>query len=71
MQAADIHTATRRFFLKSSIPDIHKRGRHYSYVMIPVKTKPKPNTHYKTRRMRVEGGWVGMRTRPGAARATV
>ena len=51
-QVADIHTAARRFFLKSSIPDIHKRGRHRSYGTtcsygtIPVKKKAKPNTYY-------------------------
>ena len=39
MQVADIHKAARAFFLKSSIPDIHKRGRHCSYVTtIAVKT---------------------------------
>ena len=36
-----------------------------------MKTKRKPNTYYKTPTMRVEGGWVGMQTRSGAARATV
>ena len=66
MQAVDIHKAARAFFLKSSIPDIHKRGRHCSYgTTIAVKTKPKPNTYYKTPTMRVEGGWVGVRTRSG------
>jgi hypothetical protein len=38
-----IQTAARRFFLKSSIPDIHKRGRYPSYQTISVKTKETAN----------------------------
>ena len=73
MQVVDIQKTAAAFSLKVA-SQIFIRGEGISAMRtITVKTKPKPNTYYKTPTMRVEGGWVGVRTRPRvrAARATV
>ena len=61
-QLAEMRAAARRFFLKSSIPEKHKRGKHPSDETVPLKTNPGPNRKHKIPIMSLEGGWVGERT---------
>ena len=52
----------RSLFLKSSIPENHKREQFPSERTTPVKTNPGPNRKHKIPIMSLEGGWVGERT---------
>ena len=55
MQVADIRAPARAFFLKSSIPYIHKKGRHGSYGTAIALTRPEPNKEHQSPEMRIEG----------------
>ena len=62
-QLAEMRAAARRFFLKSSIPENHKREQSPSERTTPVKTNPGPNRKQKTPIMSLEGVWVWMAVR--------